>query len=176
VDSATMMNKGFEVIEAHYLFDIPVKNIETVLHPESYVHSIVEFMDHSMIAQISDHDMRLPIQYALFYPIRKPAMIPSLDLGKIGKLTFEPMDLKRFPCLGYAYKAIEQGGIMPCVMNAANEAAVGLSLDHRIAFLDIETLIEEQMNKAINILHPTLEQLLETDRLVKADIHQNILK
>jgi len=176
IDSSTMMNKGFEVIEAHYLFDIPVEQIETVLHRESYVHSFVEFVDGSLIAQLSNHDMRLPINYALHYPNRTKNPTESLDLNQIGQLTFAPMDYDRFPCLKYAYAAIKAGGIMPCVMNAANEAAVQLFLQHKIGFLQIETIIKAQMDQTVNRLHPTLMELLETDHLVKERIMQENLK
>ena len=176
VDSATMMNKGFEVIEAHYLFDLPIDQIETILHPESIVHSLVEFTDGSVKAQLSAHDMRLPISYALFYPDRMPNRAPSLDLASLGKLSFSAMDFDRFPCLNYAYEAIRKGGVVPCVMNAANEVAVQLFLEHKITFLAIEQIIRTAMNQAPLIAEPTLSDLLKIDQTVKAGIIQNYLK
>jgi 1-deoxy-D-xylulose-5-phosphate reductoisomerase len=176
IDSATMMNKGFEVIEAHHLFGIPVERIETVLHPESYVHSLVEFVDGSMMAQISDHDMRLPISYALNGGTRVVNPTKSLDLAAIGRLSFEPMDFQRFPCLGMAYEAIREGGIRPCVMNAANEAAVRLFIDRKIPFLEIENIIREQMDRVPKNPTPTLADLIAVDRDVKDNVSRLYLK
>lgn len=176
IDSATMMNKGFEVIEAHYLFHLPTSKIDTVLHRESYVHSLVEFVDGSMIAQISNHDMRLPINYALHYPNRTINPSSRLDLNKISRLSFEPMDYDRFPCLKYAYEAISAGGLMPCILNAANEAAVQLFLQHKISFLQIETIIRTALDRFENHLHPTVSDLIETDQAVKASVFQQNLK
>jgi len=176
IDSATMMNKGFEVIEAHHLFGLPVDRIDTVLHKESYVHSLVEYVDGSLIAQLSDHDMRLPISLALHGGTRVPNPTKPLDLGTIGQLTFEPMDFDRFPCLRMAYQAIREGGIRPCVMNAANEAAVRLFLDHKIPFLDIETIIQRQMDRVLAKESPTLDDLIAVDREVKEAVFQLYLK
>jgi 1-deoxy-D-xylulose-5-phosphate reductoisomerase len=163
IDSATLMNKGFEVIEATHLFNIPADKIEVVIHPESIVHSMVEFIDKSIIAQLSVTDMYLPIQFALTYPDRKPNPIPSLDLTKLGELTFAKPDFNRFPCLRLAYDAVNAGGTMPAVLNAANEIAVSAFLDGKIPFSDIPKLIERTMNEYRVIPHPTLEQILEAD-------------
>jgi 1-deoxy-D-xylulose-5-phosphate reductoisomerase len=176
IDSATMMNKGFEVIEAHYLFGISADQIETLLHKESYVHSLVEFIDGSLIAQLSDHDMRLPIAYALFHPVRMPNLTKPLDLAQIASLTFTAMDYDRFPCLAYAYEALRKGGVVPCVMNAANEAAVRLFLNHKIAFLEIEHIIRSQMDLADNLPDPTLEDLVRVDQVVKEKVNLKYLK
>ncbi|MFA5742148.1 MAG: 1-deoxy-D-xylulose-5-phosphate reductoisomerase [Candidatus Izemoplasmatales bacterium] len=176
IDCATMINKGFEVIEAHHLFGLPITKIKTILHKESYVHSLVEFIDGSIIAQMAEHDMRIPISYALFYPQRKLNSVPALSLSEIGKLSFAAIDLNRYPCLGYAYEALEKGGLYPCVLNAANEAAVQLFIEHKIAFLDIETIIRGQMDHVDNILNPTLEDLLKMDASVKEAVFITTLK
>jgi len=172
IDSATMMNKGFEVIEAHHLFGVDIDHIETVIHRESIIHSMVEFIDHSMIAQLSDHDMRLPISYALFFPSRCVNPVKSIDLVKLGKLSFEALSFERYPCLNFAYQALKKGGNAPAILNAANEAAVDLFLNHKITFLQIETIIYEAMNQSHHIQKPNLEDLLMTDRSVKKDIYQ----
>ena len=176
IDCATMMNKGFEVIEAHHLFGISGSKIQTLLHKESYVHSLVEFIDGSIIAQIAEHDMRLPISYALYYPFRKANPVPPLNLAKTGKLTFEPLDFHRYPCLAYAYEALEKGGLYPCVLNAANEMAVQLFLEHKVSFLEIETIIRGQMDQVTNIANPTVDDLLITDATVKEAILITTLK
>jgi 1-deoxy-D-xylulose-5-phosphate reductoisomerase len=147
LDSATLMNKGLEVIEAHWLFDIPVFRIDVVIHPQSIVHSLVEFTDGSVVAQLGQPDMRIPIAYSLSYPDRLDLPFPSLDLTRIGSLTFEAPDVKAFPCLEYAYQAIKQGGAAPAVLNAANEVAVHAFLGHRIRFLDIPEVIYRVMNR-----------------------------
>ncbi|TDM11888.1 1-deoxy-D-xylulose-5-phosphate reductoisomerase [Macrococcus lamae] len=163
IDSATMMNKGLEVIEAKWLFDLPVERIETVLHKESIIHSMVEFNDTSVMAQLGTPDMRLPIQYAFSYPDRLPRQAERLDLAAVGQLNFKPMDVERFRCLKFAYDAIRIGGTMPVVMNAVNEVAVAMFLDGKISFLDIETLIEREMQAHDVILNPDLETILEID-------------
>ncbi|KAA1036966.1 1-deoxy-D-xylulose-5-phosphate reductoisomerase [Macrococcus equipercicus] len=163
IDSATMMNKGLEVIEAKWLFDVPVDHIDTVLHKESIIHSMVEFNDTSVIAQLGTPDMRMPIQYAFSYPERLPRQAERLDLAAIGQLNFKPMDLERFRCLKFAYDAIHIGGTMPVVMNAVNEAAVAKFLNGEISFLDIERLIEREMKAHDVILNPDLETILEID-------------
>jgi 1-deoxy-D-xylulose-5-phosphate reductoisomerase len=171
IDSATMVNKGLEVIEAHFLFDLDYDQIETIIHPESIVHSLVEFKDNSLIAQLSLPDMRLPIQYALTQPKRE--IIPNyqkLSLSDIGSLNFQKMDYERFPVLALAYKVARQGGIMPAIFNAANEAAVALFLDRKISFLEIETIIEKAISSFSNVLNPTLEEIIEIDLIVKKKI------
>ncbi len=176
VDSATMMNKGFEIIEAHHLFGIPADRIETVLHPESYIHSFVEFVDGSLLAQISDHDMRLPISYALFGGARRETPVRTLDLVRIGAFTFAPLEPSRYPCLGMAREAMKKGGLLPCAMNAANEAAVRLFLEKRISFLEIETIVRKAMDEAPVSSHPSLEDLLLCDRTVREAVFRQYLK
>ncbi|MBR5048474.1 MAG: 1-deoxy-D-xylulose-5-phosphate reductoisomerase [Erysipelotrichaceae bacterium] len=140
VDSATMMNKGFEVIEAHVLFGIPYEKIDTVIHPESIIHSLVEFNDHSQLAELAVADMRVAIQYALTYPRKIANATESLDLTRIGSLNFKPMDTERFPLVTLAYKAGKMGGNMPAILNGANEVAVDSFLEDRCSFLDIERI------------------------------------
>ena len=163
IDSATMMNKGFEVIEAQWLFDVPMENIEIVVHPQSIVHSFVEFVDGSTKAQLSPPDMRLPIQYALFYPQRPPSELPRLDFSDMGPLTFEAPDLEKFPCLRLALEAGRKKGTYPAVLAAADEVAVELFLEQRIGFLDIATLVEEVLEQHQSIPHPSLEEILAAD-------------
>jgi 1-deoxy-D-xylulose-5-phosphate reductoisomerase len=145
IDSATLMNKGLEVIEAHWLFGVRADQIEVLIHPQSVVHSIVELADGSMLAQLGVADMRLPIQYAFSYPERWPAPLPSLDLVRAGKLEFETPDTAAFPCLGLAYRALEAARSLPVVLNAANETAVARFLEGRISFLSIPFVIEKAM-------------------------------
>jgi len=167
IDSATMMNKGFEVIEAMHLFGIPLGKIDTVLHRESYLHSLVEFVDGSMIAQISSHDMRLPISYALHHPDRVANPTERLDLAKIGKLTFAPIDSERYPCLGLAYAAARRGGNAPAALNAANEVAVALFLEGSIPFLMIESIVAMALEQLVFTPQPSLAELLATDAAVR---------
>ncbi|WP_414052682.1 1-deoxy-D-xylulose-5-phosphate reductoisomerase [Macrococcus animalis] len=163
IDSATMMNKGLEVIEAKWLFDLPVERIETILHKQSIIHSMVEFNDTSVIAQLGTPDMRMPILYAFSYPERMQRNAERLNLADIATLDFKAMDLERFKCLALAYRAIEIGGTLPVVMNAVNEVAVQLFLDGKITFLDIETLIEHAMDEHVVIQNPDLETILAID-------------
>ncbi|MFC6119069.1 1-deoxy-D-xylulose-5-phosphate reductoisomerase [Macrococcoides bohemicum] len=163
IDSATMMNKGLEVIEAKWLFDLPIEKIETILHKQSIIHSMVEFNDTSVIAQLGTPDMRMPILYAFSYPDRKPRNAERLDLAKVGTLDFKTMDLERYKCLALAYRAIEVGGTLPVVMNAVNEVAVQLFLDGKISFLDIETIIEREMDAHIVTENPDLDTILAVD-------------
>ena len=146
IDSATLMNKGLEVIEAHWLFSVGADQIEVVIHPQSIVHSMVELVDGSVIAQLGVTDMRLPIQYACSYPDRWDGALPSLDLSKAGRLEFHPPDHERFPCLGLAYRALRAEGTLAGVMNAANEVAVAAFLDGKLGFTAIPTVIERTMN------------------------------
>lgn len=146
IDSATLMNKGLEVIEAHWLFGVPAEAIEVVIHPQSVVHSMVEFRDGSIIAQLGVTDMRLPIQYAFSYPERWDAPVPSLDLARLGRLEFEAPDHERFPCLGHAYRALRAGGAYPIVLNAANEVAVTSFLDEALPFSRIPQVIERALD------------------------------
>ena len=164
IDSATLMNKGLEVIEASILFELPPQRIEVHVHPQSIIHSLVEYIDGSVIAQLGIPDMRVPISYALAYPERLPLTLPSLDLFQVGQLNFEPPDLGRFPCLGLAYQALEVGGDMPAVLNAANEVAVAAFLAGVISFADIARIISEVM--AAHTVQPlaSLEQVLAVDK------------
>ncbi|GGM21663.1 1-deoxy-D-xylulose 5-phosphate reductoisomerase 2 [Paraliobacillus quinghaiensis] len=165
IDSATMMNKGLEVIEAHWLFGVSYQAIDVILHKESIVHSMVEFDDKSIMAQLGTTDMRTPIQYALTYPSRLPLpQTNSLDLIEIGKLHFEEMKFERFPCLKMAYEAGKTGGTMPTVLNAANEAAVSLFLQKKISFLQIEKLVENELTQHYVIDHPELEAIQVIDK------------
>ncbi len=163
VDSATLMNKGLEVIEAHWLFGVPFEQIEVVIHPESIVHSAVEFVDGSLVAQMAIPDMRIPIQYALSFPERWPGAVESLRLTEIGSLHFHPPDWDRFPCLSYAYEAGRSGGTMPAVLNAANEVAVEWFLRGRIPFLAIEETVRRVMDMHDPVPHPDLEAIVQAD-------------
>lgn len=163
VDSATLMNKGLEVIEAHWLFDMPYDRIEVVVHPESIIHSLVEFVDGSVLAQLGEPDMRMPIQYALTYPTRLPGPYKRLNLVEAAQLNFRAPDLVRFPCLGYCFDAGRTGGSMPTVLNAANEIANGLFLQEQIGFLDIERVIATVMDRHSVLSHPSLDEVLEAD-------------
>ncbi len=164
IDSATLMNKGLEVIEAHWLFDIPASNIEVIIHPQSIIHSMVEYNDGSIIAQMGIPDMKIPIAYALSYPEHIPLDLPRCDLLKEGPLSFEAPDTERFPCLTLAYRALEAGGTMPAILNAANEVAVQGFLDDKIGFLDIERVIEGTMGAHSMMQLDTLDDVLRADR------------
>jgi 1-deoxy-D-xylulose-5-phosphate reductoisomerase len=164
IDSATLMNKGFEVIEARWLFDIPHEKIEVTIHPQSIIHSMVEFLDGSVIAQLGIPDMRIPIAYALSYPKRLINQLPPLDFSQVGTLTFEKPDLTLFPCLRYAYAALEIGDSMPAVLNAANEVAVQAFLSNRIRFLDISRIVEETMRCHSPSPIKSIEDVLAADQ------------
>lgn len=173
IDSATMANKGLEIIEAHYLFGISYDKIETVIHPESIIHSMVEFVDHSMIMQASLPDMRIPILYALSYPERyKTTLSKPFDFNVVSNLTFRPMDFDRYPLVELAYQVGKAGGIMPTVYNASNEAANELFRAGKINFLDIEKMVFDAVNNTENILNPTLEQILVADQQTRKRIYQ----
>ena len=163
IDSATLMNKGLEVIEAHWLFDMPAERIDVVVHPQSIIHSMVEYTDSSIIAQMGLPDMRLPIHYAFNYPERVPVNLPRLNFADVKQITFEEPDLKRFPCLGLAYEALKTGGTMPCVMNAANEVLVERYLKGQIGFYDISRIVEKVMEHHDPVQDYSLETLLELD-------------
>lgn len=164
VDSASLMNKGLEVIEARWLFDISAERIDVHVHPQSVIHSMVEYIDGSVMAQMGIPDMRIPISYALSYPERLPVSLPSLNLLDVEKLTFMKPDHERFPCLNLAYKALEAGGTMSAVLNAANEIAVDAFLNERINFLRISSLIEDVMS-----LH-TNSHAVHVDEILRADL------
>jgi 1-deoxy-D-xylulose-5-phosphate reductoisomerase len=163
VDSATMMNKGLEVIEAHWLFNAPPAQIEVVIHPQSIIHSMVEYFDGSVLAQLSNPDMRTPIAHSLLYPERIEAGVNWLDLAKIGTLTFEAPDLRRFPCLGLAYQALAAGGAAPAMLNAANEEVVAAFLDKRIPYLAIAATLDAVLQKLAEQPSDSLEALMAAD-------------
>lgn len=169
IDSASLMNKGLEVIEAHFLFDTDYDNIEVVVHPQSIIHSMVEYKDASIIAQMGTPDMRLPIQYALNYPERKGMIAKPLNFYEVGSLTFEKPDLDTFKCLKFAYDAGKIGGLAPTILNGANEEAVALLLEGKIKFLQIAEIIEECMNvfKENYYDELTLENIIELDKKVR---------
>lgn len=164
IDSATMVNKGLEVMEAGWLFDVDFDQIQVVVHPQSIIHSMVEYVDGAVIAQLGLPDMKLPIQYALFYPDRLPMHTDSVDFFKLGQITFEEPDLETFKGLKLAYDAFKMGGSMPTVFNAANEKAVAMFLKDQIKFLDIADIIGETMSKHTLIQNPDLEQILGTEQ------------
>ncbi|PKM49879.1 MAG: 1-deoxy-D-xylulose-5-phosphate reductoisomerase [Firmicutes bacterium HGW-Firmicutes-7] len=164
IDSATLMNKGLEVIEAKWLFDVSVDQIKVVVHPQSIIHSMVEFCDGSVIAQLGVPDMKLPIQYALYYPNRQQNNFKRLNLAQIGKLTFEEPNKDSFPCLQLAFDAMKIGGSMPTVLNAANELVVSKFLNRELGFLDIPKIIDFCMSKHDIIKEITLEEILEVQK------------
>lgn len=168
IDSASMMNKGFEVIEAHWLFGVPVERIEVVVHPQSIVHSAVQFADGAVKAQLGMPDMRIPIQYALSYPARMELDVPRLSLSQTGSLTFMAPDVERFPCLGLAFEAMKTGGTMPCILNAAAETANLAFLEERIGFMDMPRVISAVMQSSASVAHPTLDDILAADAEARA--------
>jgi len=167
IDSATLMNKGLEVLEARWLFDVELDDIEVVIHRESIIHSMVEFRDKSVIAQLSLPSMKHPIQYAFTYPERLPSPDKSVDFAALSKMTFAKPDRKTFPCLDLAIKAGKMGGIMPTVMNGANEVAVAKFLNDEISFLEIGEFVEKTMDSYHNISNPTLLDIIEIDKEVR---------
>ena len=174
IDSATMMNKGFEMIEAHWLYGTTPDDIQVVVHPESIIHSAVEFVDGTVMAQLAPPDMRLPIQYAFSYPERLPLNTEHLDLFSLGSMHFEKPDINRFPCLRLAYDAIRQGGNMPCILNAAGEVCNLAFRQHQMTFMDIPLFTEQAMKTMSFIKSPSLEDLFETDRLTR-EYTENII-
>ena len=174
IDSASMMNKGFEVIEAKWLFGMKPEQIEVVVHPQSIVHSMVQFTDGCVKAQLGVPDMRLPIQYALTFPERTTADFGRLDFKVCHSLTFEQPDEKTFRNLGLAYEAMRQGGNMPCILNAANEVAVAAFLQGRLSFTGMSDLIEKTMQQVDFLKKPTLEDYMETDRLTREIARKNV--
>lgn len=172
IDSATLMNKGLEVIEAHYLFDVPYDQIAIVIHPQSIIHSLIELQDTSVLAQLGWADMRLPLLYALSYPERLATNWEPLDLVKAGTLTFREPDHQKYPCMQLAYAAGRAGGCMPAVLNAANEQAVALFLDEKIQFLDIPRLIERVCDRyqALNRPDPSLDDIIAADQWARQAI------
>ncbi|MGN7386782.1 1-deoxy-D-xylulose-5-phosphate reductoisomerase [Sporosarcina sp. SAFN-015] len=175
IDSATMMNKGLEVIEAHHLFNMPYDKIDCLLHKESIIHSMVEFEDTSVMAQLGSPDMRVPIQYAMTYPDRITMQnAKPLRLEEISTLHFEKMDFERFKALALAYEAGKEGGTMPTVMNAANEVAVQLFMQGKIPFLQIEEIVERMMDNHQSISSPNLEAILETDSITRKMVYDMV--
>jgi 1-deoxy-D-xylulose-5-phosphate reductoisomerase len=176
VDSATLMNKGFEVIESHWLFRVPWDKLDVVIHPQSIVHAMVEFNDGSVKAQLGWPDMRLPIQYAMFYPRRpETSGFEPFNPAKFGTLTFEPMDLERYPCFSLALAAGEKGGTYPAVLSAADEIAVGLFLQKRVGFTDIQRIVGSVIDRHQASSHPTVEQVLEADSWARRIAHTEAL-
>ncbi len=167
VDSATMMNKGLEVIEAHHLFGVPAEQIKVLIHPQSVVHSMVRYIDGSVIAQLGQPDMKTPIAYGLGWPLRIDAGVKELDFTSAHDLSFEPVDLNRFPCLSLSYDALSSGGLAPTVLNAANEIAVDSFLNNRIQFTQIAELVERVLNKTQVNGAMSLESILEADGLAR---------
>jgi 1-deoxy-D-xylulose-5-phosphate reductoisomerase len=172
IDSASMMNKGFEVMEAKWLFGVGAQDIEVVVHPQSVIHSMVQFEDGAIKAQLGTPDMRLPIMYALTYPSRLPSSFGRLGWSSIKEFTFEKPNLEVFPNLRLAYEALAKGGNIPCVVNAANEVCVAAFLNDRIKFTDMPRLIERAMDEAAYILKPTLDDYLETDKEIRRQVEE----
>jgi 1-deoxy-D-xylulose-5-phosphate reductoisomerase len=167
IDSASLMNKGLEVIEAAWLFDVKASQIDVVVHPQSIVHSLVQFEDGSIKAQLGLPDMKLPIQFALGYPNRMQADFPRFDFRNFASLTFEQPDMETFRNLGLAFQALDQGGNMPCILNAANEVAVSAFLKDEIGFLEMSDLLADCMAKGTFLHNPSLEDYITTDKLTR---------
>ena len=176
IDSATLMNKGLEVIEARWLFDVPADRIGVILHPQSIVHSMVEFVDSSVIAQMSLPDMKGPISYALSYPDRLGDVLPALDLAAIQELTFEEPDHEKYPCLSLAFEALRAGGTMPCVLNAANEVAVDAFLNERIAFTGIHRVVSRIMESHSVEDYSTVEEVMEASDRARKETEEMIME
>ena len=174
IDSSTLMNKGLEVIEARWLFNMELDKIDVVVHPQSVIHSMVEYKDNSIIGQMGVPDMRIPIQYALSYPERMENSVKRLDFGNLGQLTFMPPDMEKFPCLSLAYEALKIGKTMPCVLNGANEVLVEYFLRDRIGFYDIPKFIEKAMAAHKPFSYKTVEEILEVDKWVKNWVRNEI--
>lgn len=176
IDSASMMNKGFEMIEAKWLFDVKPDQVEVVIHPQSIIHSMVQFEDSSIIAQLGLPDMRLPIQYALAYPNRLKSSFERLDIFKVASMTFEKPDMQRFRNLAFAFEAIRTKGNMPCILNAANEIVVSAFLKDEIGFLEMSDIIEKTMQKTSFIQNPTYEDYVATDTEARHIAHELVIK
>ncbi len=175
IDSATMMNKALEIIEAKWLFDLKIEQIDVVIHPQSIIHSMVEFCDGSVIAQMGMPDMKVPIQYALTFPERNHLAVKPFDLSKIGNLTFKKPDREKFPALRLGYQAAKEGGTLGATMNAANEVAVQAFLDGRILFTDIAAFVEKVMNNHHFIKNPCLEDILAADSWARQEIKKCLM-
>jgi 1-deoxy-D-xylulose-5-phosphate reductoisomerase len=174
IDSATLFNKGLEMIEAHWLFGVEMKRVEVVIHPQSIVHSMVEFADGSTLAQLSHSDMCFPIQYAVTWPERVPNTLPPLDFGKLSKLEFFAPRYDDFPALNLARRAGETGGTLPAVLNAANEIAVAAFLDRQVRFPNIWQIVEEVMDEHTSVAHPDLDEILRADQWARAEASASI--
>ena len=174
IDSASMMNKGFEMIEAKWLFDVTPDQVQVVVHPQSVIHSMVQFEDGAVIAQLGIPDMKLPIAYAFSFPTRMRSMAPRLDFNQYSTLTFEEPDMERFRNLAFAFEAARQGGNMPCILNAANEVVVAAFLQGRLSFTGMSDLIEKTMQQVDFLKKPTLEDYMETDRLTREIARKNV--
>jgi 1-deoxy-D-xylulose-5-phosphate reductoisomerase len=170
IDSATLFNKGLEMIEAHWLFGVEMKRVEVVIHPQSIVHSMVEFSDGSVLAQLSHSDMCFPIQYAVTWPERVPNSLPPLDFGKLSRLEFATPRYDDFPALNLARRAGEIGGTLPAVLNAANEVAVSAFLERKINFPRIWQTVEQVMDRHTNVAHPDLDAILRADQWARAEV------
>ena len=175
IDSATLMNKALEIIEAKWLFDLRVEQIEVVIHPQSIIHSMVEFCDGSVIAQMGMPDMKVPIQYALTYPERSPLLVRALDLSSIGSLTFKKPDMEKFPALRLGYQAAKEGGTMGATLNAANEVAVQAFLDGQIKFTEIALYVEKVIDKHHFIKNPCLEDILVADAWARQEVKKCLM-
>lgn len=173
IDCATLMNKGLEVIEAMRLYHMPLEQVDVVIHRQSIVHSLVEFVDGAVMAQLGAPDMRLPIQLALTYPARTQCPVDALDLTKCGSLTFTEPDMENFPCLALARRCAQMGGTACAAMNGANEEAVALFLADKIGFYDIYELVSRAVEEVPNVMEPTLEDILEADRLARQSVRRN---
>lgn len=176
IDSATMMNKGLELIEAKWLFDVDPSAIDIIVHRQSVVHSLVEFVDNSVLAQLGVPDMRIPIQYALTYPKRYEAPVKKLSLTDYKTLTFEEPDYDAFPAMNICKAAINRGGLAPCAVNCANEEAVGLFLDGKIGFLDISSLVLEALDNQPDVTGFTVDDILKTETAVRSFVRESALK
>ena len=174
VDSATMMNKGLEVIEAYWLFGVPVERLEVLIHPQSVIHSMVGYDDGSVLAQLGNPDMRTPIAYGLAHPERIEAGVPLLDLAATGTLTFEAPDLRRFPCLALAFDALRAGGTAPAVLNAANEVAVDAFLQRRIRFTDIAAVVGDTLARASIVPADSLDTVFAADAQARGQAERYI--
>jgi len=174
IDSATLFNKGLEMIEAHWLFGVEMKRVEVVIHPQSIVHSMVEFADGSTLAQLSYSNMCFPIQYAVTWPDRVPNTLPPLDFSKLSRLEFFTPRYEDFPALNLARRAGETGGTLPAVMNAANEVAVAGFLDRQVRFPDIWQIVEEVMNRHTSVAHPDLDAILQADQWARKEAHGHV--
>jgi 1-deoxy-D-xylulose-5-phosphate reductoisomerase len=174
IDSATLFNKGLEMIEAHWLFGVEMKRVEVVIHPQSIVHSMVEFTDGSTLAQLSYSNMCFPIQYAVTWPDRVPNTLPPLDFSKLSRLEFFTPRYEDFPALSLARRAGETGGTLPAVMNAANEVAVAGFLDRQVRFPDIWQIVEEVMNRHTSVAHPDLDAILQADQWARKEAHGHV--